>query len=159
MWYWFQDLLFAKRDLRMYSRKHAIVTLCFDYVHRRDLRRFRATSPYVTQTIYRLKYSRFPHWNRLANYLSCPHPGCSPRDYAPASHVFWFCPLAQRRWRILFEVWSRIGRLADTDLSHFVFSLKLPKTPDHAWHIALAVLPPNDRNVEARAVVFDTVNE
>ena len=38
-------------------------------------------------------------------------------------------------------------------------SLTLPNTPEDAWRIALAVLQPNERNVEARAVVFDAVNE
>ena len=79
---------FTTRDRRMYSREHAIFTLGFDSVRWRDFRKIRATSPYVTQTIYRLKCNRLPLRNRLANNLSCLNPSCSPRDYAPASHVF-----------------------------------------------------------------------
>ena len=40
-----------------------------------------------------------------------------------------------------------------------MFSLEIPKTPDHAWSIVLAVLKTKKRNVEARAVVFDAVNK
>ena len=51
---------FTTRDRRMYSREHAMITLGFDSLHWRYIRRIRATSSYVTHTIYRLNRNRFP---------------------------------------------------------------------------------------------------
>ena len=103
------DAGFTRIGFWIHSREHAIVTRGMSSMHWRDLRRIRATSPYVSQTLYRLKCNRFPLWNQLANNLSCPNPSCRPIIFAPASHIISFCPLAQRRWRTLFDVWRRLS--------------------------------------------------
>ena len=55
-----QDAGFTKRNLRIHSREHAIVTHGMDSVHWRDLRGIQVTSFYVSQTLYRLKCKPFP---------------------------------------------------------------------------------------------------
>ena len=48
-----------ERDQRSHNRNYALVTHSLELVLWRDIRRIRATSPYVSQTLYRLKCNRF----------------------------------------------------------------------------------------------------
>ena len=47
------------RDQRSKSREHALVTQSLELMLWRNIRRIRDTSPYVSQTLYRLKCNRF----------------------------------------------------------------------------------------------------
>ncbi|DAZ92437.1 TPA: hypothetical protein N0F65_000221 [Lagenidium giganteum] len=120
----------------------------------------RLTSPYVGQSLYRLKSNHFPIWNRLANNRSCPHPECSSQSYFLVLPGFWSCWVAKRRWWHLLRIWHVIGLASiDADAIATILAFERMVTPPNAWQIRSATLATHERALEAHTVVHDATNQ
>uniref|UniRef100_M4BRA5 RxLR effector candidate protein n=1 Tax=Hyaloperonospora arabidopsidis (strain Emoy2) TaxID=559515 RepID=M4BRA5_HYAAE len=117
-----------RRDKRMTAKDHRVVSRGADLIEWTELRRFRAISPQVTQTIYRL------------------------------NHVFWNCPAAQVHWRRLLDLWRCFGEFEDANIHVWVFAFWLPACPREAWAAAKTWLTANESNGVAQASFFAAAN-
>ena len=143
----------------MTAKDHRVVSRGAGLIEWTELRRIRAISPQITQSIYRLKCNSFPLWNWSIGDRSCPNPECSPGTYAPISHVFWSFPAAQVHWLRLLDLWRCFGEFEDANIHVWVFAFRLPACPREDWAAAKTWLSTNESTEVAQASVFAASNE
>uniref|UniRef100_M4BC18 Uncharacterized protein n=1 Tax=Hyaloperonospora arabidopsidis (strain Emoy2) TaxID=559515 RepID=M4BC18_HYAAE len=148
-----------QRDKSMTAKDPRVVLRGADLIEWTELRWFRAISPQVTQTIYRLKCNSFPLWNWSIWDRSLPNPECSPGTYALASHVFWNCSAAQVHWRRLLDLWRCFGEFEDANIRVWVFPFRLLACPQTAWAAAKMWLTENESTEVVQASVFAAAND